>query len=195
MKTEITLRGEFLRAANKLAARNDIRYYLNGVCVEIADEVRYIATNGSAILVLRDRESRGAAARIVVPSAAIEMLSDARGALTLTYDAERPGAECRLGDVMFTPIDGKYPEYRKIFPETVSKEWAAIQPRYLLMFHEAAEIALRNPHIEFWPDGPKGVCLVTCGREEFAGAVMPFNAGCTPEFAQWVQKGAEAVAA
>jgi DNA polymerase-3 subunit beta len=192
MKSDATVRYHFLKAARKIAASMDIRYYLNGVLIEIGEqETRYVATDGHGLIVIKDGIG-GVPFQIIVPNEVIDMLpaKTPSPAPTLTYDPERPRAECRIGDVMFTPTDGKFPEYRKIIPTEASKEWAQIQPRYLIAFHEAARIAfpVTNAYLEFWPNGEKGVCLVTLGREDFAGAVMPFRPDGTPQFAQWAQR-------
>lgn len=194
MKTCITVRYNYLKAAQKLAASQDIRYYLNGVLLEITpEETRYVATDGHGLLVLRDRTG-GPACEIIVPHETINMLPRTTRSPQigpeLHYDPEFPNGECRLGDVMFLPTAGKFPEYRKIIPETVSKVWASIQVAYMLRYHEAAEIAHgRGQMIEFWPNGPDGVCLVTCGHNDFTGAVMPFKAHeNTPQFAQWAKR-------
>lgn len=44
-----------LRAVALMAPKDEIRYYLNGVQIEITpDEVFYIATNGHALIAYRD---------------------------------------------------------------------------------------------------------------------------------------------
>lgn len=51
----ITIPCHVLHAASLFAAREDMRYYLNGVCVEIVDERTYdvVATNGHILFVSR----------------------------------------------------------------------------------------------------------------------------------------------
>lgn len=200
MKAEIQTSIRYLHAALICAAEQDIRYYLNGVLVEISESgVRYVATDGHRCLCLRDDTASGPIAQIIVPREIVSRLphryaNPSTGPM-LTYDTDNLKGECRIGDLMFKPVDGKFPDYRKVIPETATKEWAQIQVRYMVSFLDAANAAFgNNPPVEFWPNGPEKVCLVTCGREEFAGAVMPIRAGCDPEFAQWVQRD-EAIAA
>lgn len=197
MTASITIRLNYLRAARKLSAVEDIRYYLNGVLVEVrSDQVRYVATDGYACLVVRDDSGGGEPCSLIVPNQVIDHFPPFRTdkpslGPTLHYDPANPSAECRLGNVMFEPVKGKFPDYEKLIPETATKEWTTIQPAFVQRFHEAAKLVFggkSRSYVEFWPNGPEKVCLVRAqGGDEFVGAVMPFKGSSTPEIPNWLR--------
>jgi DNA polymerase III sliding clamp (beta) subunit (PCNA family) len=124
MKTA-TINLKVLAALSLCAATEKIRYYLCGVCVEIAPRhVTYVATDGGVLAAHReeladdapDNELLGS---FIIPTAACTkfklkkrastvgtIMGDAED-LTIAYGAERIG---------FKPVDGTFPGWRHVVP-------------------------------------------------------------------------------
>jgi DNA polymerase-3 subunit beta len=124
MKTA-TINLKVLAALSLCASTEKIRYYLCGVCVEIAPRhVTYAATDGQVLVAHReeladdtpDNEMLGS---FIIPTAActkFKLKKRASTVGTIMPDAEHLiigyGGE-RIG---FTPVDGTFPDWRRIVP-------------------------------------------------------------------------------
>lgn len=176
----------YLKAALVIAAKGDIRYYLNAVKVEIGvRETRYVGCDGHKLILLRadviDPKVQQAPADILIPREAIELavrekFHEPTLGVPLLYDAENPTAEARLGSVFFKPVEGKYPDYRKVIPKQASGERGAFNPAYLMHFHKAASIAFGNRAMpQIWQNGSAGALVLDSGNPDFVGVVMPMR--------------------
>lgn len=197
----IKLNGRYLKAALVCAGVKDVRFYLNGVFVEVMPrETRVISTDGARAVVFRavleKDEPDQAVAEILIPNAIIKALKvDKRiPACELSYVGANPSSATLSHDgaaVTFTPIDGKYPDYRRIFPtQPGSGMQAHFQLQYLADITHAVQIAFDNNRInaEVWHDGPNNVALVTCGHPEFCGVVMPMRGSSSPSDTGWIRE-------
>jgi hypothetical protein len=63
----VSVDADLVRAALPFAGKNDVRYYLNGVCIRPADDggALIIATNGTVMVCIRDEAGRADKPRIV----------------------------------------------------------------------------------------------------------------------------------
>jgi DNA polymerase-3 subunit beta len=105
-------------------AHQDVRYYLNGLLLEVGTgRLRAVATDGHR-LALCDVESDGNAAaghQVIVPRKGVlelqRLLGD-EGELTLAIGSNHMRAE--VGDILFTTklIDGRFPDYKRVIPES-----------------------------------------------------------------------------
>jgi hypothetical protein len=120
-----------LKAAHIAAAVKDIRYYLTGVLVEFraqtdVGDVKTIvaATDGHMLfaahtIIERDDVSEGlpdVGTQIIIPGdvvKACKLRHKSNPFVTLKQISE---TQWQLGDVLFTPIDGKFPDYRRVIP-------------------------------------------------------------------------------
>lgn len=152
MKT-IQIDRKALKAASRFAGVKDVRYYLNGVYVECnGPETRIIGCDGHTMAVHRatdnDRMNFGLVTFIIPNDAVKAMLawktpkgSHIVDAVSLTVPDDGIG-ECRAefygSAVVFRPIDGKFPDYRRVLPLTVSGETAQYNPEYLCRALDAA---------------------------------------------------------
>jgi len=113
-----------LKALLRFAATKDVRYYLCGVLIEPAGYA--VATDGRTLLAVRCEPFDGTA--YIVPSATIK----AALGLATKYTPEIEIDSKACGGVSYTPIDGRFPEWRRIVPTTFSGETAYIDPEYLV---------------------------------------------------------------
>jgi hypothetical protein len=156
---KVTFSRTHLKAVSRYMAKNDVRYYLNGVFVEASpQETRLIATDGHAMGILREQKAGdglndvSAIVYFIIPDTAIKAMlafkspSKILTDITITVPddyAENPQAEFRAefaGNVMvFKRIDGKFPDYQRVVPKTVSGIAGQYQPHLLAIAQDAGE--------------------------------------------------------
>lgn len=114
--------------ASPFMARDDTRYYLNGLCLEVVGKgVMMVATNGHRLI------AHGSAAgelgeRYILPGNTVQSLlkvldpsssKEVRAMLRLSSNGTARGMKFVIGDemVISTPlVDGKYPDWRRVIP-------------------------------------------------------------------------------
>lgn len=128
MQTTLNLRT--LKAIALVASNEETHFYLCGVLVECREtHVTYVATNGHALLCAReDLPAREASdpprfiGDIIVPTSTIKSLK-VKGKDAWVGDLAELGkvsdARFILGDVVFTPINGSFPDWRRVLPGKV----------------------------------------------------------------------------
>ncbi len=202
----IPINADYLRALTHISAKADIRYYLNGVFVDIrARETRYIASNGHMLAVIRDEaraeDADQVPARYIIPFATCKTAHSHKGVMAvLHYNAADQLARCTIdnlakdGVLAFTPIDGKYPDFARVVPSKVDGKPGAYNWSYLDAFDRMAAIAWpvgknsKPLSVELYQNGAEGAALVLAGGREFLGVVMPVrnNApGTSPVLPVW----------
>ena len=104
-------------------AQQDVRYYLNGILMEIsANEVKLVATDGHRLALARAELDHGVGEerQIIIPRKAVLELSR-------LLDSSDSAAKCELSQnhfriqtdtLVFTTklIDGKFPDYQRVIP-------------------------------------------------------------------------------
>jgi len=114
-------------------AQQDVRYYLNGLLIELSDQcLRTVATDGHRLSLCEVPAELpdGAAEQVIVPRKGVIEL-----ARLLDEDAEAPATlriggshiQVELPGLRFTSklIDGRFPDYSRVVPETGSRELRA----------------------------------------------------------------------
>jgi hypothetical protein len=139
MKIEIPTRA--LRAAVIAAPKQDVRNYLTGVFVEIRPEQTIVVgTNGHWLFAARHcHEDCQGSEDLIIPRDTVETALKGNKDETLLL-ARLDGDEWRLGALIFKPIDGTYPDWRRVVPETVSNENADFSPKYIAETSRALSI-------------------------------------------------------
>lgn len=127
----ITLHKRQLFAATECAASKDIRYHMNGVHVECAasGDVHIVSTDGSMMFVGRipasdvvwtDGAQRGPW-RLTIPLDTVKRECKGSGD-HVTMSAMHDG-RYQLGATVFTPVEGKFLDWRRVLPaDTVECE-------------------------------------------------------------------------
>jgi len=108
-----------LRAAAHCAASKDIRHYLNGVYVNFKTEERatVAGTDGHFLFVcLADTQDTGEllGTALIIPIDAIKKLDKKAQTVELSKIGENA---YRLGDIVFTPVDGTFPDIGRVIPD------------------------------------------------------------------------------
>lgn len=104
-------------------AQQDVRYYLNGLLLEIAGErIRAIATDGHRLALCDGQfdNSSGADIQVILPRKAVielgRLLSDSPDQLRL--EVSNSHVRISFGTTLFTTklIDGRFPDYERVMP-------------------------------------------------------------------------------
>lgn len=181
---ENTINIEVTRALLPLAAKKDIRFYLNGVYIEFqADKTIYVATNGHALGKYVEAVENEHTFNITIPVDVVKQLKVGRGTAKwgdLSFNPEantarivNPGASQDFG---FTPLDGKYPDYTKVIPTSATGEVAQFDVDLLSLFAQVNKaLGSKYPgRIKLDHNGNAGALVHLC-RDEFLGVIMPFR--------------------
>ncbi len=179
---------DVLRAALVCVSTEETRYYLRGVHVEPdADDVVLVSTDGHRLFCGRcPLPPAGAitpAKPFIVPTDAIKKaLTGYKG---LAIQLERTGDVWTLGDVTFKPVDGTFPDWRRVAPtqKTISEDLGKIaqfNPAYVADMGKVAKAiapttrgAVALPIIHHMGSGPAFVTFP--GREDLFALLMPMR--------------------
>ncbi len=182
---KITLDRPGLRAVSRFAAKKDIRFYLVGIRVESNSmQTRMIGCDGHTLAVHR-ADAKGdneGAWEGIIPLRAVNTLlklkpmhkSMANEPITLTIqDTGEIRADWCGQSLNFRPLDGTYPDYKRVIPRTVSGESAWYQPEYLQLIDDAAADLGLKKNYSFRFNGT-GSSLATIGNDMIA-VIMPMR--------------------
>ncbi len=195
----LTIPADTLKALAIFAPESDVRYYLNGLCVDLttAGRVHLVATGGHCMLIVGGNadntkpegvtlEGDAPAGRFIVPLDAFKAVKPMGKhiplALTIEPDKIGPdygGTWSMRGKVTTTGrlIEGKFPEWQRVVPRVPEKE---LQPiigqfnlEYLGQFGKAASLlGCRHPALAH--NGPDKSAIVHMGASAF-GIIMPMR--------------------
>ncbi len=135
----VNIERKALAAAILSAPKSDVRYYLNGLLLEVNYDVIVVGTDGHRITVCLSATTgdTNEPFNIIVPHEAISNVLKANKSrfITLVID----GDSHTLGGLPFSPIDGKYPDWRRTIPndDIQSPLVSSINPSYMLDAHKS----------------------------------------------------------
>lgn len=177
-----TINLRVLAAAVPFASKNEERYYLCGVCLEIEPRaVTYVATDGHRMIAYRDEKADEDSpdnlllGTFIIPTAHCKphKIDAADSGEAKIFGAGRLTIAHDFCDVTFLPIDGVYPDWRKTVPASASGLLGQHNLDYLAAFKKfAAATDLPAPFVAH--NGPEAPTLIWYpGREHVVGIVMP----------------------
>ena len=182
MKT--TLKINHLKAVFNAAPTEESRYYLCGVQVEItAKGTTLVATNGHMLLAAHDAHAETSRldepVSLIIPADIVKGFKPARGQTMVELSTE-DGKTWRLGNTLFQPVDGTFPNWRRVVPKetpealSVTDVW--FEPKYQLAMYKAAKEL--GTLCDIHPDG-LNPALVSFRDEKtdysVIGVIMPYR--------------------
>jgi DNA polymerase-3 subunit beta len=196
---KITIDHSIIKALLICAAKQDIRYYLKGVCVDARanGDVVLVATDGHRLLaypVAVDNIEALAPGEYIIPREALEAVKPAKaGRITLpihidivtapdTPDPERVGVTIKgktsitvtgATSTVTAPIDGKFPDWRRIVPASTSGEIAQFNADYVSGFGDVCKL-LGGKYGPFINHNGSAPAVVT-NLPGALGLIMPFR--------------------
>lgn len=200
---KLTLEHAILKALLLVAPKNDNRYYLNGVLVDVrAQDVTLVATNGHVLLsvpYLDNIEGERVVGQWIIPREALEAVKPCKVGRTVlpitveiipgaqTPDPERPGVTIKAPDAITIagatttttkPVDGRYPDWRRVMPGGASLEVAQFDPALVATFGDVH--SLLGGSEKFKPvvhyNGSGSALVSGLGRDAL-GVIMPYRVG------------------
>lgn len=187
-----------LKAALHVAAKGDIRFYLNGVFVLAwANETRCVATDGHMLAAMRVEQDNevpagDAPVELIIPRDVLDGIKATATHVQSTAcvlegpdDAGRWTLQVGASEMrVFAPVDGKFPEYSRVIPSRVTGKPVQINPAMLARMatcietlngknKSGASIAMHLHHNG--GDGAPGAgnsVLVTSKYNNFVGVIM-----------------------
>ena len=191
MTTIIHIQQSTLDAMLLIAAKNDIRYYLNGVYIEWNNVLtRAVGCDGHRLAVKQHFvEDNAGAGSIIIPRDVIERLpkrpkNDAIVSITCTgvEDSKKWAIVAGGVTINFTPCEDRYPDWRRVTHGIkTSGEPAGFNLDYLMSFEKAGVIMgggkLRagGSRVRVHHNGSQGAIVTLDGIDGFAGVVMPLK--------------------
>ena len=196
---KITIDHSIIKALLICAAKHDVRYYLKGVAVDARanGDVVLVATDGHRLLaypVAVDSIEALAPGEYIIPREALEAVKPAKAGrttmpihidITAAPDTRHPeDAEVIIkGTTSITitgatstvtaPIDGKFPDWRRIVPASTSGEAAQFNADYVSGFGDICKLlgGKYGPFINH----TGGACAVVTNLPGALGLLMPMR--------------------
>lgn len=173
----------FLKAALAIAPKADIRTYLNGVLVEVmATETRVVSCNGAALSVFRTPVETPAEAqrKFIIPRDVVEKALKGWKLPNCLVEPADTGKWTINVDTLFAPIDGQFPDYRRVVPAKVTGLADQFDPAIFALFAVVAKALGHKPNdVTLWQSGGEegkdgASALVSLdGEPNFCGVLMP----------------------
>lgn len=157
---KVSLRVSTLKAALYSAAKKDPRYYLNGVRLEFVSSaephINVVATDGYRLGAFREpleyaEGEQKSDFNLIIPRESVETAIKSAGKRGTSLLLESmPDGRYLLGSAVFGGVDGKFPDWQKIVPQSVTGETAYYNPEYLVDARDALRTYYENRTGEYW---------------------------------------------
>lgn len=182
-----------IKASIHAAAQKDIRYYLNGVLLEFVHNegqpllLRLVSTDGTMLSAFNvplkyEEGAQSANFEFIVPIDVMKAAAKAKTQVVLLESM--PDGRYSLGGALFSPVDGKFPDWRRVVPLNANlmqtTELAQFDPELLLRGQKALFdfYALskkgRLSEIVLDHNGP-GAGVMHCGKNDAVIVIMPYR--------------------
>lgn len=176
-----------LKAAALCASDEQTRYYLRGVFVEYrGGELICVATDGHRLVAVHP-ESNGPAPNspdfgIIIPVEALARVKISKYVFNgdLVCDAGQWRLEYDGLKIGFTPVDGTFPDWRRIVPSETSGEAAQFNAKYLSDFGKVSKMLGGDTRPVVSHNGESPALITFQADFEVFGVLMPFWASIVP---------------
>lgn len=128
-------------------AAQDVRYYLNGLCLHLADtRLKAVATDGHRLAISEcDLPERFEDRQVLVPRKGIQelqrLLDDTDAEVSLMLSGSQLALELGSTSFVCKLIDGRFPEYQRVIPEAEGMHMSADRERVRQALTRAAILA------------------------------------------------------
>jgi DNA polymerase-3 subunit beta len=176
----------YLKAAAIAVGKEETRYYLKGVAIQASQNgVFIIATDGHRLTVFRQSETYdGKPLDIIIPIETVNALKTKNETVSL---GKINDAQYMIGNLIFEPIDGTFPDWRRIVPKETSGEIAQFNLAYLGDFAKIAKTLGKGTPTRVQHNG-SSAALISFGSDiDGFGLLMPMrsNAVCMETAPKW----------
>lgn len=185
MTSTINLR--ILSALSICASTEETRYYLKGVKLEITPRhTTYVVTDGHRLVAHReelhaDLEDNATLGDFIIPLAqckAIKLGKHGDGAATISGDASRLTIEHDGSATSFKPIDGSFPDWRRVIPSgEPDGVTAQFNPKYLADFAKIGTVLGYDAKVWVAHNGDAPASVSWNGNTATLAVIMPIRLG------------------
>lgn len=163
----------WLKAVMLTAAKNDVRYYINGVMVRNGEMA---ATNGHMALIIKS-DGIKSDGEYIIDNHTLKMIVNSYKIVTGDTPVEVKYGTTGIGRISITPVDGKFLDVNRVIPQEPSGEIAHFNAEYLLACQKANEefLGRKNVYIKLQHNGQAGAKFDSEdeGGNKLIGVVMP----------------------
>ena len=176
-----------LKAVALFCSKDETRYYLKGVNLQFrSDHVIMCATNGHMLSVIKQDFADPLDSAIpdtIVPIELIDRIKLHRATdyAELYVDGRRVSITYMGATYQDGSIDGSFPDFRRVIPQTVSGETAQFDPQYVTIFAKAKAMlsGIKTPLVPISHNGlsPALMDWVQCDDTHVSGfgVLMPLR--------------------
>jgi len=169
--------------AKYIAPKNEIRFYLVGVLLEITDAGRfYVSTDGHKLVVIREaRQETDDNGQWIIPRDVILGIKLSKRPVINTAEFNQENGKASLTycgtETRFGLVDGKFPDWRRVVPTNVSGEVAQFNPDYLVAIRDCAVATVgvgKYSGLSLLHNG-NSASLYQADSHDFIGVIMPLR--------------------
>ena len=180
---KVSLSTALLAGALEASAKSDVRYYLNGVLVDFVNkhEVVIVGTDGHILFAAKQEtdEHTNEGLQLIIPREVVEAALKAKSAsIELTDDTREGSAMYFLGNSLFTPVEGRFPEYTRVIPSKLNGEAGFFDAALLARAHLAVAKAHGTKKLQdsfLYQNGLTGTAIVQGAKTYVICVVMPYR--------------------
>lgn len=185
---QFTIKLSQIKAMQHLSGNKDIRYYLNGVRVEFNySKVRLIATDGHKMGILNISSENQGVGALTIPNAFIDKLPKSSKKydpnLIISQSENENFWHCEYDNnkMLFTEIEGKYPDYSRVFSGIkTSGKPGQFNDEYLAQFKKCGLALTFLSKNHFFPlihhnGNESAIIELPTLKNEFVGVIMPMR--------------------
>lgn len=169
--------------AKYIAPKNEIRFYLVGVLLEITDAGRfYASTDGHKMVVIREaRQETDDNGQWIIPRDVILSIKLSKRPVIDTAEFNQESGKASITycgtETRFGLVDGKFPDWRRVIPTKVSGEVAQFNPDYLVAIRDCAAATVgvgKYSGLSLLHNG-NSASLYQADSHDFIGVIMPLR--------------------
>lgn len=192
---QIQIDYDALRALLLVAAENDVRYYLNGIHVEVtATDIVAVATDGHSLLALPLAPADADAPRMVgswiLPRDVLDMVKPhkvGRSTLPLTITLSHVDTFEVSGQATLSGryVDGRFPNWRMVVPRETDGTVAQFNAEKIYVMHKVNKLLGGKHSVGVCHNGEKPARIMLA-REDAVAVVMPMRGNASFANPPWL---------
>jgi DNA polymerase-3 subunit beta len=174
---QYTIKTNELKALLLCAAKNDVRYYLNGVHFESTNNgIIAASTDGHRLLCINLPNELVESVKALIPRALIEAAVKTKApTIDITIDAGNVTLSSMGQNVSGSLTEGVFPDYRRVIPEKVSGiQGNEFNNEYLVDFDKIGKL-VNGGKASVLQNDAGSAALVKYTDENVIGVIMPFK--------------------
>jgi DNA polymerase-3 subunit beta len=188
---------EQLETVEHAMAKDDVRYYLNGMCLQFGAHLTAVATDGHRLAAMQGSTviGREEPHELILPKKAVNELKKRLGDGTCRIDVTNRGIQVDFGTTALDSrlIEGRFPEWQRVIPNQIDTEievdvatMIAALRRVCLIVPQGSGVRLTLDLVEetprFWMNGENFDEDVQEELDDFTSTGPAFSKGFNPRY-------------